>query len=97
VPDPTEVKTRRELIDPALEEVGWDVGDPDQVGLAIPVDGLGPRAYRRRIPLAQYPLQQQFAHIVHRFERLRAQQGEAERQAEHLFGTLLERAGFFGG
>jgi len=38
------------------------------------------------------PLQQQFAHIVHKFERLRAQQREAERQAEHLFQTLLHRA-----
>jgi len=33
-----------------------------------------------------------FAHIVHKFERLRAQQREAERQAEHLFQTLLQRA-----
>ena len=38
------------------------------------------------------PLQQQFAHIVHQFERLRAQQREAERQAEHLFQTLLHQA-----
>ena len=38
------------------------------------------------------PLQQEFAHIVHKFERLRAQQREAERQAEHLFQTLLHRA-----
>jgi len=37
-------------------------------------------------------LQQQFARIVHKFERLRAQQREAERQAEHLFQTLLQRA-----
>ena len=32
------------------------------------------------------------SHIVHRFERLRAQQREAERQSEHLFQTLLHRA-----
>jgi len=38
------------------------------------------------------PLQHQFAAQVHRFERLRAQQREAERQAEHLFQTLLQRA-----
>ena len=38
------------------------------------------------------PLQQEFAHITHKFERLRAQQREAERQAEHLFQTLLHRA-----
>lgn len=41
------------------------------------------------------PLQQKFADIVRCFERLRAQQREAERQAEHLFQTLLHRA--FGG
>jgi len=38
------------------------------------------------------PLQQEFAHITYKFERLRAQQREAERQAEHLFQTLLHRA-----
>jgi type I restriction enzyme S subunit len=38
------------------------------------------------------PLQQQFAHIVHKFERLRVQQREAERQSEHLFQALLRRA-----
>ena len=45
-----------------------------------------------RILLPPLPLQQQFAHIVHQFERLRAQQREAQRQAEHLFQTLLHRA-----
>jgi len=30
-----------------------------------------------------------FAPIAHKFERLRAQQCEAQRQAEHLFQTLL--------
>jgi type I restriction enzyme S subunit len=38
------------------------------------------------------PLQQEFAHIVRKLERLRAQQREAQRQAEHLFQTLLHRA-----
>ncbi len=37
-------------------------------------------------------LQQQFAQIVQRTERLRGQQREAARQAEHLFQTLLHRA-----
>jgi type I restriction enzyme S subunit len=43
-------------------------------------------------PVPPLPLQQQFAHIVHQFERLRAQQREAQRQAEHLFQTLLHQA-----
>ncbi|MGH9425095.1 MAG: restriction endonuclease subunit S, partial [Terriglobia bacterium] len=37
-------------------------------------------------------LQERFAQIVHRYERLLAQQREAERQAELLFQTLLDRA-----
>ena len=44
------------------------------------------------VPLPPLSLQQQYAHIVHKLERLRAQQREAERQAEHLFQTLLHRA-----
>jgi len=43
-------------------------------------------------PLPPLHLQRQFALIVHRFERLSAQQREAERQAEHLFQTLLHQA-----
>jgi len=43
-------------------------------------------------PLPPLPLQQQFARLVRKFERLRAQQREADRQAGHLFRTLLYRA-----
>lgn len=39
-----------------------------------------------------FPLQEKFAQIVKKFERFRTQQREAERQAEHLFQTLLHRA-----
>ena len=37
-------------------------------------------------------LQEKFAQIVQRFERLQTQQREADRQAEHLFQTVLHRA-----
>ena len=37
-------------------------------------------------------LQQQFASLVSRHERLRAGQRESLRQAEHLFQSLLHRA-----
>jgi type I restriction enzyme S subunit len=46
---------------------------------------------KMRFVLPPLPRQQQFAHIVHKFERLCAQQREAERQTEHLFRTLLHR------
>ena len=45
-----------------------------------------------RIPLPPLALQQQFASLVARHERLRAVQREALRQAEHLFQSLLHRA-----
>ena len=44
------------------------------------------------VPIAPLALQNEFASVVHRYERLRAQQREALRQAEQLFGALLGRA-----
>lgn len=35
-----EAETRRKLIDPALKSAGWDVDNPAQVGIEIPVDGI---------------------------------------------------------
>jgi len=36
--------------------------------------------------------QQRFSDVVAKYDRLRAQQREAQRQAEHLFQTLLHQA-----
>lgn len=44
------------------------------------------------LPLPPLPLQEKFAQIVQKFERLRTQQREGDRQADHLFQTLLHRA-----
>ena len=41
-----EATTRRELIDPALKRAGWEVGNPEQVEIEIPVDGFDPAAWR---------------------------------------------------
>lgn len=48
----------------------------------------------RPLPVIYPPFEQQvqFASIVRQVDRLRAQQHEAARQAEHLFATLLHRA-----
>jgi type I restriction enzyme S subunit len=48
------------------------------------------------LPVPPLPLQQQFAKLVTRHERLRTVQRESLRQAEHLFQSLLHRA-FSGG
>lgn len=36
---PNEARTRKDLIDPALIKAGWNVSDPAEVGIEIPVDG----------------------------------------------------------
>jgi len=46
----------------------------------------------KQIIVPPLTLQEKFAQIVQKFERLRSQQRESERQAEHLFQTLLHRA-----
>ena len=46
MPDSSEARTRIDLIEPALLKAGWDVHDPDQVGIEIPVDGFDPRAWK---------------------------------------------------
>ena len=57
------------------------------------MDGLNMEIIKGlRIPLPPLPLQQKFATLVERVERLRAVQREALRQAEHLFDSLLHRA-----
>ena len=45
MPQPNEAKTRKELIDPAQKKAGWNVTNPDQVGLEIPIDGFDPKAW----------------------------------------------------
>lgn len=54
------------------------------------------RMPRIRIYLPPLSLQERYAELVERHERLRANQREALRQAEHLFQTLLHQA-FTGG
>lgn len=44
------------------------------------------------VPDVDISIQEKFAQVVQRFERLCAQQREADRQAEHLFQTVLHRA-----
>ena len=44
------------------------------------------------VPLPPFSEQERFADVVSRYERLRAQQSEAERQAEMLFQSLLAQA-----
>ncbi|CAN5459166.1 restriction endonuclease subunit S [soil metagenome] len=60
-------------------------------GSASPHVNVGDiRAFRAILP--PLPLQEKFARVVQKFERIRRHGREATRQAEHLFQTLLHRA-----
>ncbi len=61
---------------------------PETARANINLDTLRPL----RIPVPPLALQQKFAALVERVERLRAVHREALRQAEHLFASLLDRA-----
>jgi len=50
------------------------------------------KLFEVRLPIPPENLQQEFAQVVQSYNRLRAQQREALRQAEHLFDALLHRA-----
>ena len=43
---PTEAQTRARLIDIAIQKAKWDITDPHQVGIEIPVDGFDPAAWQ---------------------------------------------------
>ena len=51
-----------------------------------------PMLHEVPVPDVSLVRQRQFAQIIQRFDRVRAQQREAARQAEQLFGALLRRA-----
>ncbi|MFC2017608.1 hypothetical protein ACFLUD_04270, partial [Chloroflexota bacterium] len=62
--NPSEAKTRKELIDPALKKADWDVHNSARVGIEIPVDGFDHEAWKaleskiravEHIPAVQLP------------------------------------------
>lgn len=58
---PNEAKTRRELIDPALKKAGWDVNNPDQVRIEIPVEqSVQPQVVRNELTGPYVQLQMKY-------------------------------------
>lgn len=89
----TKVQTRQELIDSAFKKAGWDMSSPDRRGQKALVDGCsdpqGANLYGLKQPLPFLPTKI----LTNRPKNQTSppQQREAERQAEHLFQSLLHR------
>jgi type I restriction enzyme S subunit len=91
------LKPRRRIVDPIflVQQIRSDAVQRQirQGTKGIAIRHLHLEDFKRLIILLP-PLkhQREFVRIIRKFERLRAQQQEAERQAEHLFQSLLHRA-----
>jgi type I restriction enzyme S subunit len=91
------LKPRRRIVDPIflVQQIRSDAVQRQirQGTKGITIRHLHLEDFKRLIVLLP-PLkhQREFVRIVHKSERLRAQQREAERQAEYLFQSLLSRA-----
>ena len=93
------VQMRANLDVATAEYLGWLLNMPHTLYMATGMIhgqtrtriNMG-RLAELQVPIPPLPLQQKFSQIVQKFDRLRAQQREAERQTEHHFQTLLHQA-----
>jgi type I restriction enzyme, S subunit len=91
------LKVKQDLIDPLwLENMlnsNYCYKQSQELTFGIVNRDLGlQRMPKIKMYLPPLPLQEKFTQIVQCFERLRAQQRESDRQAEHLFQSILHRA-----
>jgi type I site-specific restriction endonuclease len=88
-----EVKTRKELIDPALENAGWHLRDKSRVGLEIPVDGYEAAPQNG---VTDYCLYRPNGEVMAVVEAKRATHDPrlAQQQAEHYVTEIAKRQGY---
>ena len=88
-----EAKTRKELIDPALEIAGWHLKNKSQVGLEIPVDGYDAEPWNG---VTDYCLFRANGEVIAVVEAKRTSTDPrlAQTQAEHYVTEISKRQGF---
>ena len=98
MPDINESQTREQLIDQALARAGWEVSNPNQVGIELPVDGTdGQRARRLRerraagedvelpVGFADYVLYRETGEVLAVVEAKRLHEGTRRAEAQAAF------------
>lgn len=89
---PNEAKTRKELIDPALLKVGWDVKNLDNVGIEIPVDGYDAEPWNGITDYCLFRADGQVLAIVEAKKQAR-DPNVARAQLEHYVTEVAKRPG----
>lgn len=89
----TENLTRKELIDPQLDAVGWDVSNRNQVGIEIPVDGYDAEPWNG---ITDYILHRSNGEIIAVVEakRLSRSPEVAEEQVRHYVTEIEKHQSF---
>ncbi|HMN61608.1 MAG TPA: type I restriction endonuclease, partial [Anaerolinea sp.] len=88
-----EAKTRKELIDPALELAGWHLADKSRVGIEIPVDGYDKEPWNG---VTDYVLRRSNGEIIAVVEAKRTTHDPrlAQQQAEHYLNEIAKHQSF---
>jgi type I restriction enzyme R subunit len=89
----SEAKTRKELIDPALEKAGWNLKNKAQVGIEIPVDGYDAEPWNG---ITDYCLYRANGEVIAVVEAKRTSHDPrlAQQQAEHYAEEIAKHQGY---
>ncbi len=90
---PNEARTRKDLIDPALAKAGWDVKDPAQVGIEIPVDGYNAEPWNGITDYCLYRPNGEVIAVVEAKKQVR-DPNVAREQARYYIAEIAKRQSF---
>ena len=88
-----EARTRKQLIDPAIEKAGWNLGDHTQVGIEIPVNGYDAEPWNG---VTDYVLYHDNSDILAVVEAKKTSHDPrlAQQQTEHYITQIEKRQSF---
>jgi hypothetical protein len=90
---PNEARTRKEKIDPALLKAGWNLHDPLQVGIEIPVDGYDAEPWNGITDYCLYRENGEVVAVVEAKKQLR-DPNVAREQARHYITEIAKNQSF---
>jgi len=90
---PNEARTRKELIDPALRQAGWDMTNPAEVGIEIPVDGYDAEPWNGITDYCLFQPNGEVIAIVEAKKQIR-DPNVAREQARHYITEIATRQSF---